>query len=78
MANEAMARGLAGTTPNPAHKRSVLVQLTSQGSAVIDALIAHERTLLGQVPGDLTYAEIAACLRVLNCLLDYLGDDDLS
>ncbi len=77
MVNEALARGLAGTTPNPAHKRSVLIRLTSEGAAAIDALIAHEQTLLGQVPGDLTDAEITACLRVLTCLLNFLGDDDL-
>jgi DNA-binding MarR family transcriptional regulator len=77
MVNEAVARDLAEAVPNPAHKRSVLIRLTSAGSAAIDALIAHERTLLGQVGGDLTEAEIAACLRVLNRLLDFLGDDDL-
>ena len=78
MVNEAMARGLAGTRPNPAHKRSVLIQLTSDGAAAIDALIAHEHALLGHVRGGLTDAEITACLRVLTCLLDFLGDDDLS
>jgi DNA-binding MarR family transcriptional regulator len=77
MVNEAAARSLAETIPNPAHKRSPLVRLTSEGSAAIDALVAHERALLGQVGGDLTGVEITACLRVLTCLLDFLGDDDL-
>jgi DNA-binding MarR family transcriptional regulator len=77
MVNEAAARGLAETIPNPAHKRSSLIGLTSEGATAIDALVAHEHTLLGQVGGDLTEAEITACLRVLTRLLDFLGDDDL-
>jgi DNA-binding MarR family transcriptional regulator len=77
MVNEAVARGLAQTIPNPAHRRSSLIRLTSEGSAAIDALVAHEHTLLSQVGGGLTGAEITACLRVLTCLLDFLGDDDL-
>lgn len=77
MVNEAAARGLAETIPNPAHKRSSLIRLTDAGSAAIDALVAHERALLGQVGGNLTGAEITACLRVLTCLLDFLGNDDL-
>jgi DNA-binding MarR family transcriptional regulator len=77
MVNEAVARGLAQTIPNPAHRRSSLIRLTSEGSAAIDALVAHEHTLLSQVGGGLTGAEITACLRVLTCLLDFLGDEDL-
>jgi DNA-binding MarR family transcriptional regulator len=78
MVNEAMARGLAETIPNPAHKRSSLIRLTGPGAAAINALAAHERSLLGQVGGDLTSADITACLRVLTQLLDFLGHDDLS
>lgn len=77
MVNEAVARGLAETIPNPAHKRSWLIRLTSEGSAAIDALAAHEHALLGRVGGGLTGAEITSCLRVLTRLLDFLGDDDL-
>jgi DNA-binding MarR family transcriptional regulator len=77
MVNEAAARGMTETIPNPAHKRSSLIRLTSAGATAIDALIAHEHALLGQVGGDLTEAEITACLRVLTCLLDFLGDDEL-
>lgn len=77
MVNEATARGLAESVPNPAHKRSSLIRLTGEGYAAIDALVAHEHALLGQVGGDLTGAEITACLRVLTRLLDFLGHDDL-
>ena len=77
MVNEAAARGLAEVSPNPVHKRSSLIRLTSEGAAAIDALIAHERVLLSQAGGDLTGADITACLRVLHRLLDFLGDDEL-
>jgi DNA-binding MarR family transcriptional regulator len=78
MVNEATARGMAETVLNPAHKRSSLIRLTDQGSAAIDALVAHEHALLGHVGGDLTDAEITACLWVLTHLLDFLGGDDFN
>jgi DNA-binding MarR family transcriptional regulator len=78
MVNEAAARGLVETTANPVHKRSPLIRLTDEGAAAITALIAHERALLRQAGGDLTDADITACLRVLTRLLDFLDDVDAS
>ena len=49
-----------------------------RGAAAITAVTAHERGLLRQVGGDLTGADITACLRVLRRLLDFLGDVDVS
>jgi DNA-binding MarR family transcriptional regulator len=77
MVDEGAARGLVETTPNPAHKRSPLIRLTAEGAAAITAVTAHERGLLRQVGGDLTGADITACLRVLRRLLDFLGDVDV-
>ena len=77
MVNEAAALGLVETAPNPAHKRSSLIQLTGQGTAAIAAIIAHERAVLRQAGGGLTDADITACLRVLRRLLDFLGDVDV-
>ncbi|MEV5324783.1 MarR family winged helix-turn-helix transcriptional regulator [Nonomuraea sp. NPDC052634] len=77
MTNDAMARGLVETVPNPAHKRSSLIRLTGKGRAAIDAVIARERAVLRQVGADLTEAEVDACLRVLSRLLRLLDDVDV-
>ncbi len=76
MVNEAAARDLVETTPNPAHKRSSLIRLTPAGRTVIDAALDRERATLSQI-GDLTEAEVAACLRVLGRLLRLLDDVDM-
>jgi DNA-binding MarR family transcriptional regulator len=77
MVNEAAARRLVEIVPNPAHKRSSLIRLTDEGADAITALIAHEHALLSQVGGDLTDADIRACLRVLTRLLEFLDDVDV-
>lgn len=76
MVNEAAARHLVETVPNPAHKRSSLIQLTNAGAAAISALIAYEHALLLQAGGDLTAADVTTCVRVLRRLLDFLGGVD--
>jgi DNA-binding MarR family transcriptional regulator len=77
MINDAAARGLVEPVPNPAHKRSSLIRLTGQGRAAITAVIDRERAVLRQVAGELTEAEIDACLRVLSRLLRFLDDVDV-
>ncbi|UXY23622.1 MarR family transcriptional regulator [Streptomyces cynarae] len=77
MVNGAAARGLVESIPNPAHKRSSLLRLTGEGEAVIDAVTAREYTLLRQVRGDLTEADLQACLRVLTRMLDLFDDVDV-
>ncbi|MEV5708559.1 MarR family transcriptional regulator [Actinoallomurus sp. NPDC052274] len=77
MVNEAAARGLVEITPNPAHKRSSLIRLTGEGAATTTALVAREREMLSQVDGELTDDDIAACLRVLTRMLEFLDDVDL-
>ncbi|MEU7433914.1 MarR family transcriptional regulator [Streptomyces sioyaensis] len=77
MVNDAAARGLVESAPNPAHKKSSLKQLTEQGQAAITAVIDRERAVLRQVDGDLTEAEVDACLRVLSRLLELMGNDDV-
>ncbi|MGW1623933.1 MarR family winged helix-turn-helix transcriptional regulator [Streptomyces sp. NPDC002172] len=69
MVNDAVARGWAEVTPNPAHQRSPLIRLTAEGRATITAVLAREHALNRQVGGDLTDAEITACVRVLKQLL---------
>ncbi|MFF1912130.1 MarR family winged helix-turn-helix transcriptional regulator [Streptomyces sp. NPDC058239] len=76
MVNDATALGFVESTPNPAHKRSSLNRLTKQGRSAITAVIDRERAILSQAEGDLTGAEVDACLQVLSRLLDLMGDDD--
>ncbi|WP_049558400.1 MarR family winged helix-turn-helix transcriptional regulator [Nonomuraea sp. SBT364] len=75
--NDAAARGLVEFVPNPAHKKSSLIRLTEAGRAAITAVIDRERAVLRQIGGDLTEAEITACLRVLSRLLRLVDDVDV-
>ncbi|MFJ2579554.1 MarR family winged helix-turn-helix transcriptional regulator [Kitasatospora aureofaciens] len=77
MVNDAAARGLVESAPNPAHQRSSLIRLTEHGQTVITAVINRERIVLRQAGGDLTETEIDACLRVLSRLLEVMGNVDV-
>ena len=77
MVNEAAARHLVETVPNPAHKRSSLIRLTDEGAEAISALVAYEHALLREAGRDLTHTDVATCLMVLRRLLAFLGDVDL-
>lgn len=74
MVNDAAARGLVETAPNPAHKRSSLIRLTEEGRTVIGAVLDRERETLRGVDGDLTEDDIDTCLRVLSGLLAVMDD----
>ncbi|GAA1970655.1 MarR family winged helix-turn-helix transcriptional regulator [Catenulispora subtropica] len=77
MVNEAAERGFAEAVPNPAHRRSSLIRLTDSGRTVIEAVIAREHALLGQIGGGLTQADVDACVKVLSGMLDALVDIDV-
>jgi DNA-binding MarR family transcriptional regulator len=77
MVNDAAGRGWVEAVPNPAHRRSRLIRLTEPGRAVIEAVIAREHGLLGQVGGGLTQADVDACVKVLSSMLDALSDVDV-
>ncbi|MFE7356159.1 MarR family winged helix-turn-helix transcriptional regulator [Streptomyces sp. NPDC057543] len=77
MVNDATALGFVESTPNPAHKRSSLNRLTDRGRSAITAVIDRERAILSQAGGDLTGAEVDACLRVLSRLLELMGNGDI-
>ncbi|MFF3765310.1 MarR family winged helix-turn-helix transcriptional regulator [Streptomyces sp. NPDC001922] len=72
MVNEAAARQLVERVPNPAHQRSSLIRLTDTGAAAITAVIAREHGVLRRTGGQLTGAEVAACVRVLTQMLELL------
>ncbi|MEV5320506.1 MarR family transcriptional regulator [Streptomyces sp. NPDC052687] len=78
MVNDAAARGLVESIPNPAHRRSSLIRLTDEGRAAITAVLAREHTVLREVGGDLTGAEVAACLRVLGEMLKVFDGVDVN
>ncbi|MEU9112351.1 MarR family winged helix-turn-helix transcriptional regulator [Streptomyces sp. NPDC048483] len=78
MVNDATARQLVEITPNPAHQRSSLIRLTGDGRAAITAVTTHEQALLRQVGGDLTDADLTACVHVLTQMLELFGDVDVN
>jgi DNA-binding MarR family transcriptional regulator len=67
--NEAAAQGLVESIPNPAHQRSSLIRLTDPGREAITAVLAREPRALRETGGELTDAEVTACVRVLGELL---------
>ncbi|MFF8596815.1 MarR family winged helix-turn-helix transcriptional regulator [Streptomyces sp. NPDC015220] len=77
MVNDAARHGLVESLANPAHRRSALIGLTDEGRAAIGAVRARERALLRQVDGDLTIADIDACLRVLGAMHALFDDVDV-
>ncbi|MFI6509694.1 MarR family winged helix-turn-helix transcriptional regulator [Streptosporangium sp. NPDC050855] len=77
MVNDAAARHLVEIVPNPAHRRSSLIRLTTEGEAAATGVVDQERAMLREVGGDLTDAEITACLKVLSRLLRLLDDVDM-
>lgn len=77
MVNDAAGHGYVEAVPNPAHRRSSLIQLTGSGRAAIEAVIAREHGLLGQIGGGLTQADVDGCVKVLSRMLDALSDVDV-
>ncbi|OIJ67296.1 MarR family winged helix-turn-helix transcriptional regulator [Streptomyces mangrovisoli] len=78
MVNDAAARGLVESIPNPAHQRSSLIRLTGPGDAAITAVLAREHAVLRGVGGDLTGADVTACLRVLGEMLKLFENVDVN
>jgi len=78
MVNDAAAQELVETLPNPAHQRSSLIRLTDDGLAAITAVTTRERALLRQIGGNLTDADVAACVRVLGRMLELFDDVDVN
>ncbi|MET9778323.1 MarR family winged helix-turn-helix transcriptional regulator [Streptomyces sp. NPDC006367] len=78
MVNDAAARDLVESVPNPAHRRSPLIRLTDAGRSTITGILGREHAALRTVGGALTHEDVAACLRVLGEMLhalDHVGDD---
>ncbi|MFD0401479.1 MarR family winged helix-turn-helix transcriptional regulator [Kitasatospora sp. NPDC127121] len=78
MVNDAAALDLVEITPNPAHQRSSLIRLTGHGRAAVSAASAREHALLRQVGGELTDADLTACVHVLTQMLELFDNVDVN
>ncbi|NOJ94067.1 MarR family transcriptional regulator [Corallococcus coralloides] len=70
LVNTGREAGLLAPLPNPAHRRSSLFTLTSQGRAVIEGIRAREAVKLREVAAELDREDIDACVRVLSLMAD--------
>lgn len=61
--------GWARRVPNPADRRSVLLEITPEGQAVADRFLPGMRTLEKSVLSELTSAELAILLELLDKVL---------
>lgn len=68
LVNDAMELGLVHRIPNPAHRRSLLIELTADGRAAFDEIRDREAVALRAIAADLDAADIAACVRVVRHL----------
>jgi len=68
--NQLSKRGLVELVPNPAHKRSSLVQLTPQGKELTDATAQKEKAILSALQVDLSEKELLLASSVLRKLRD--------
>ncbi|WP_078893686.1 MarR family winged helix-turn-helix transcriptional regulator [Streptomyces sp. CT34] len=69
--NHAADLGLVVTAPNPAHRRSSLIRLTTEGSEVMRGIQDSEAAELRRGLTDLSAADVRTALRVL----DRLGEE---
>lgn len=70
--DDALELGLVRRTPNPAHRRSMLVELTDEGRAAFVGIRDREAVTLRRIAADLDDDEIAACARVVGHLTSHL------
>lgn len=66
--NLAAAQRLVKAVPNPKHQRSMLIQLTPQGIRKMAAIRARERKALRALASELTAAQLATCVQILEVL----------
>ncbi|MEJ2864249.1 MarR family winged helix-turn-helix transcriptional regulator [Actinomycetospora flava] len=72
--DDAAGRGWVRTRENPAHRRSVLVELTASGEQTLTDVRDGERRELGALEEALDPDDLDACLRVLRALSARLTD----
>ena len=72
--DDAAGRDWVHTRDNPAHRRSVLVELTATGERTLAEARAREHRALAHLGADLDPADLDACLRVLRTVAERLVD----
>jgi len=77
LVNELAERGLVAARSNPAHKRSLLIELTPAGKRRFEAIRAAERTLLKRIELPLSARELETLAERLETLSRALAADAL-
>ena len=72
MCNETLASGFTEQRPNPRHKRSPILTLTNQGSALIEDILSKEMQIMQEMSEDLSTEDIATALKVILSVVDGL------
>ena len=72
LADGLAAAGLVHAEPNPAHRRSPLLSLSSRGRAVVAALRGAEAPVLAELAAALPADDVAATARTLSALCEAL------
>jgi DNA-binding MarR family transcriptional regulator len=70
LVDDLIARGLAGRSPNPAHRRSPLIRLTASGAATMCRVLDREAAVLREIAAPLADADIATFRAVMAYLTD--------
>ncbi|HEY2706648.1 MAG TPA: MarR family transcriptional regulator [Caulobacteraceae bacterium] len=66
--NALVESGLAQTGPNPAHRRSPLIDLTDEGRHRLRLLRERETAMLAETAPAISHAELAAATRLFDLL----------
>jgi DNA-binding MarR family transcriptional regulator len=69
LVDQLAGRGLLTTRPNPAHRRSPLVELTDEGRRTIDRIFAREQRYIAGLALSVDLRQIKAATRTLSAVL---------
>lgn len=72
--NDAAARNLVRFAPNPAHRKSSLIELTDDGRLIMERIHDDEHGRFARAAEGIDDDDLEACLRVLERLLAFLGE----
>ena len=76
LVNALLEQGLVAAVENPAHRRSALISLTSQGEALIGRMRRREREFFESMPSRVSQARVTAATRTLRAIRAELTGDD--
>lgn len=74
MVNEVNKAGYTQKNTNPHHRSSPLIGLTPEGSRIIKAVRAKEKSLMSKIAKDFNPEEVEIARRVVESLLDQLDN----